>query len=149
MDNVVNAEKACLSADHTIVECVGYNAGSDVPVSSKTYSTTGTSAASGTSTPGEVCALLRWSTAARTSKNHPIYLFNYYHCPIVDNTYTNRDKLKSTQKTEISTYASAWIAGFSDGTHTCVRAGPNGATATGSLTEEWVTHRDFPYSSSV
>jgi hypothetical protein len=32
---------------------------------------------------------------------------------------------------------------------TLVRAGPNGATATGSLVEEYVTHRDFPYTSSV
>jgi hypothetical protein len=149
MDNIVAAEHLCLSADHTIVECIGYAAGSDVPVSSKTYSTVGTSAAAGASTPGEACALLRWSTTARTSKNHPVYLFNYFHCPIVDLTYINRDKIKSTMRTEIGTYASAWISGFSDGSHTLVRAGPNGATATGHFEETYATHRDFPYSASA
>jgi hypothetical protein len=148
-DAVVTAEKACLTPSVTIVSTTGYAAGSDVPVFSKTYSTAGTFAGSGQLPPGEAAALLRYSTTARTSKNHPIYLFNYMHAPICSTSTNHQDELTSGQKTAYDTYAAAWISGFSDGVHTCVRAGPNGATATGHFTEEYVTHRDFPYSRSA
>lgn len=148
-DAVVAAEKAIYVSAHTIVSAVGYAAGSDVPVASKSYSQAGTGSFGGQNDPLEVVALLRWSTTARTSKNHPIYLFNYFHGARSVSTGTDWDKLDSAQKTAIGTYAAAWISGFSDGTHTCVRAGPNGATATGHFEEEYVTHRDFPYSRSA
>lgn len=151
MDNVVTAEKACFSSDVTIIECIGYGAGSDVPVATKTYSTAGTLTISGGSVfaPGEVVALVRYATNARTTKNHPIYLFNYYHAVCVENGPTNKDLLDPNTKTAMTTYSSSWISGFSDGTITAVRASPNGAAATGSLTEEYVTHRDFPHSPSL
>ncbi len=152
MDNVTTAEKACLGANITIVEALGYAAGSDVPVATKTYSLTGTfSGGAGVSfSPGEVCGLIRWATAARTTKNHPIYCFAYMHSPAVHGaTSTTVDNLDSGQRTAYGTYASSWISGFSDGTITAVRASPNGAAATGSLVEEYVTHRDFPYTTSV
>lgn len=151
MDNIVTAEKATMASYMTIVECVGYAAGSDVPVSTKNYTTVGTLAGvTGDNSPGEVCALVRYSTAARTTKNHPIYLFNYYHGVVCQNaSVAVLDKLDAAQKTAFGTYASAWIAGFSDGTITAVRAGPNGQAATGSIVEEYVTHRDFPYSPSL
>jgi hypothetical protein len=149
MDNIVTAEKAVFTSDVTIVECVGYAAGSDVPVATKTYSTAGTLSSSGNlPMPGECAALTRYSTSARTSKNHPVYLFNYYHgarCSSLSGT----DGLFGTQRTALETYAGSWISGFSDGTITAVRAGPNGATASGHETGTYVTHRDFPYSSSV
>jgi len=152
MDNVVAAEKLIFDGNTTIVDVLGYAAGSEVPVAEKTYSTVGTNAGTAPSsmTPGEVAALVRYSTAARTSKNHPIYLFNYYHRPYVVSTdHTTFDKLGASTKTLMDTYAGAWISGFSDGTLTLVRASPNGAAATGHVTEEYVTHRDFPYTSSV
>lgn len=149
MDNVTAAEKLIFPATQTIVAAIGYEAGSDVPVSSKTYSLVGTNATSGSTMPGEVCALLRWSTTARSVKNHPIYLFNYYHAPLRASGVTSGDALASGQKSTIDTYAAAWISGFSDGSHTLVRAGPNGTTATGSFTESEYTHRDFPYSRSA
>jgi hypothetical protein len=98
---------------------------------------------------GEVCALVRYSTAARTTKNHPIYLFNYHHAAIVNGHVSDVDHLDANQRTNLGTFAAAWVAGFSDGTHTLVRASPNGAAATGYLVEEYVTHRDFPSSTSV
>lgn len=141
---VVAAEALCLSNRHTIVEAIGYAAGSDVPVFTKTYTTVGSLNATGANNPpGEACALLRWSTTARTSKNHPIYLFNYIHQPIAASS-SSPDTVISSQLTAFATYMAAWIAGFSDGTNTLVRAGPNGATATGSLAESFITHRDFP-----
>jgi len=149
-DAVVNAEKAMHANTNTIVETIGYAAGSEVPVFSKTYSTAGTLSPGtlGKFTPSPVAALLRWATAARSVKNHPIYLFNYYHGVLIDWT-TSVDILYATQKSAIDTYAGSWISGFSDGSLTLVRAGPNGATATGHQCEEYVTHRDFPYTSSV
>lgn len=148
-DAIVTAEKAIFTSDVTIVEALCYAAGSDVPVASKTYSTAGTLSNTGNlPMPGECVAILRYSTAARTTKNHPVYLFNYFHgarCSSISGT----DGLFGTQRTAIETYAGSWISGFSDGSITAVRAGPNGASATGHETGTYVTHRDFPYSSSV
>lgn len=151
MDAVVTAEKAIYNGSVTIIEGIGYAAGSDVPVATKVYSTAGTLTplAGSSDTPGEVAALVRYSTAARTTKNHPIYLFNYYHRAHVLASTGFPDTLDGTTKTAMQTYATAWITGFSDGTITAVRASPNGAAATGSIVEEYVTHRDFPYQTSV
>lgn len=151
MDAVVLAEKACHQSNTVIVECIGYAAGSDVPVASKVYSTAGTVTPGGSSYPqaGEVAALIRWSTAAKTTKNHPIYLFSYMHGVWNDASGGDVDLLDTTMKTAYETYATDWITGFTDGVITAVRASPNGAVATGSLLEEYTTHRDFPYQSSV
>jgi hypothetical protein len=149
MDAVTAAEKAIFPAATVIVAAIGYAAGSDSPVSSKTYSLSGTNPLSGSQMPGESVALLRWATAARSTKNHPIYLFNYFHSAMRAASPTTTDTLHPTQRSAIDTYAAAWIAGFSDGTLTLKRAGPNGANATGSFTEEFFTHRDFPYSPSA
>lgn len=142
-DAIVAAEKLVFPNTVNINEALGYAAGSDVPVATKSYSQLGTaSLTSGGATPGDVAALVRYATTARTPKNHPVYLFNYYHG--VWNQSGDVDKLNAGELTLFSTYANAWISGFSDGTITCVRAGPNGATATGSLVETYLTHRDFP-----
>lgn len=144
MDNVVAAEALAIDSWSTIVEAVGYAAGSDVPVASKTYSTSGHTYTSTFGTPADAANLVRYSTTARTSKNHPIYLFNYYHAPRVDNSPGIADTMAAAQVTAFGVYADAWLAGFSDGTNTYVRAGPNGATATSRLIETLITHRDFP-----
>lgn len=150
-DAVTAAEKLTLSTVTTIIETIGYAAGSDVPVASKTYSLAGTvSPVSGAApAPGEVAALVRYSTTARTVKNHPIYLFNYIHRPWLLTSGSNSDKLDANQKTALTTYAGAWITGFSDGSITAVRASPQGAAATGAIVEEYVTHRDFPHTPSL
>lgn len=151
MDNVVNAEKAVHDSNVTIIGAVGYAAGSDTPVASKVYTTAGTLTPGGSdvTAPGEVAALIRWSTSARTTKNHPIYLFAYIHQALVGNTHTTNDTLASAQKTALTTYGTSWISGFSDGSITAVRASPQGAAATGVVVEEYVTHRDFPHTPSL
>lgn len=142
-DAVVTAEKACYSSGTTIVETFGYAAGSEVPVFSKTYSTAGTlSVGTSPAMPGDAAILVRYATAVRTSKNHPLYLFNYYHGVYGSGTV---DQILAAQSTAFGTYASTWVgAGYSDGTTSYNRAGPRGATATGSLVETYVHHRDFP-----
>jgi hypothetical protein len=142
-DAIVLKEKAIYDSTVTIVSCIGYAAGSDVPVATKAYTTAGTYTPTGQIGPGDSASLIRYTTTARTSKNHPIYLYNYYHRPDCQTT-PNQDLLYSNYKTALQTYAGFWISGFSDGTITAVRAGPNGATATGYIAEQYVTHRDLP-----
>lgn len=142
-DAIVTAEKAIHNTGITITETIGYAAGSEVPVFSKTYSTAGTGAfGTGTLMPGDVAAYVRFSTTARSTKNHPVYLANYYHG--VFNATGLADTLNAAEKTALQTYAGSWISGFSDGTNTYNRAGPNGATATGYTVMPLLTHRDFP-----
>jgi len=62
---------------------------------------------------------------------------------------TNYDKVDTTQKTAMNTYAAGWVSGITAGGVTAVRATPAGHVATGVLIEQWITHRDFPPSSSV
>lgn len=143
-DAVVTSEKGNYTSDVTIVGTVGYAAGSEVPVFSKSYSTAGVGTwGSAPLAPGDAAILLRYSTTARTSKNHPVYLFNYFH-GVYTSGIAAPDVPNPTMKGQIDTYAAAWISGFSDGTNTLVRAGPNGATATGHFVETYITHRDFP-----
>jgi hypothetical protein len=151
MDNVTTAEKAIFLNYVTIVEAYGYAAGSDVSVAEKAYSLTGTltAVAGAVPTPGEVAALVRYSTANRSTKNHPIYLFNYYHGAAVPNSTTLNDSLDENQEAAMATYAASWISGFSDGSITATRASPAGHAATGVTVEEYVTHRDFPYTRSL
>lgn len=151
MDNIVLFEKVCLNSNLTIVAGTAYAAGSEVPVASKTYSTAGTgSGYTGSPAVGEACGLIRYSTAARTSKNHPIYLYNYMHGTYHQNASASvYDLLDATQKTQYGTYAAKWLTGFTDGTITAVRASPQGAAATGQTVEEYVTHRDFPPTTSL
>ena len=144
-DAIVLQEKAVFTNRVTIVNAIGYAAGSDVPVATKAYSTVGTGTfGDAEAAPGECAALVRYATTARTPKNHPVYLFNYYHGIGWDTTEGVVDELGPSQKTALTTYANDWITGFSDGTITAVRAGPNGATATGALVADFITHRDFP-----
>jgi hypothetical protein len=151
MDNVVAAEKLIYPGAVTIIDAVGYAAGSDVPVAEKAYTTAGTNTGAGghVAVPLEVAALCRWSTAARSTKNHPIYCFSYWHACLINSSAASNELLDATQKSTMQTYAAAWISGFSDGSITAVRATPNGAAATGSVVEEYTTHRDFPYTSSL
>lgn len=151
MDAVTAAEKAALTPVNTIVEAIGYAAGSDVPVSTKTYSLAGTmsSLSGGAYCPGEVAGLVRYATNARSTKNHPIYCFNYYHGVAILSGAGTEDQLLAALKSAMQTYANSWVSGFSDGSITAVRATPQGAAATGAFIEEYVTHRDFPYSRSA
>jgi hypothetical protein len=150
-DTIVNVEKGIHIPSVIITACHGYATGSDVAVRSKVYATAGTlsGGASSRYAPGEVAALGRCTTGARTTKNHPIYLFSYYHHVLVQDGSIPCDKLDANQKSAIDSYLDTWVSGFSDGTNTYVRASPRGAAATGAICEQYVTHRDFPPTTSV
>lgn len=143
-DAILPYEKQLITSGLHVVEAIGYAAGSDVPVWSFTYNAAGTASydSSDGPCPSDVAALLRYATTARTSKNHPIYLFSYYHNAYRE-TSSGIDSISLELKSEIEAFGTAWIAGFSDGTNTYVRSGPNGATGTSRSVEDYLTHRDF------
>src|SRR5690242_313403 len=143
----VNLDKTVVDSTIHVVAATGYAAGSDVPVYEWAGSVAGTcSAADNTRVPGDCVGLIRYATTARTAKNHPIYLFNYYH-GVNTGGFDGGDQADHVNNGWVTAYAAladAWLAGLSDGTHTLVRAGPNGATAISRFVEPLITHRDFP-----
>lgn len=144
-DNIVAELKNDIYAGSEIVEVVGYTAASDVAVAQKSYTQAGLIplATGDHYTPGEAVALLRWSTPARTSKNHPIYLFNYFHG--VAASSGEPDKPSNDIKSGITNFANFLQgSGFTDGVNVYTRAGPNGVTAGAHQVDTYLTHRDFP-----
>jgi hypothetical protein len=149
-DAITAAEKLIYKSEATggakIVEAIGYAPGSEVPVATKAYSLDGTATPSGyLPVPGDVAALIRYSTPDRSTKNHPVYCFNYYHTIGADGTLPGGDVVNAAQKVLLQTYAAAWISGFSDGTTTFHRSRPTGDLVTGSTVQNYLTHRDLPH----
>lgn len=150
-DAIVAAEKAIYDSDIEIVEAIGNDAASATStnphgnaVFTKTYTTVGTGnfSVDGRRSPGDACSLLRFSTPARSSRNHPVYLFNYFHG--VYQTTGDPDVMSPTQKTAVQLYGTGWVGGYSDGTENHERCGPHGAVATARVCDGVVRHRDFP-----
>lgn len=142
-DFVVNLEKALIPTNGSIVQTVGYDAGSEIPVRTKAYATAGTLSLVGIpQAPGDCAMLVRYSTADRSAKNHPIYLFSYYHNVLIG-TIATPDVIHSSQSTAGTTYANAWVTGMTVGGDTHRRTGPYGHVATAALVSTQVKHRDF------
>ncbi len=141
---IIAAEKAIYASDTTIIGATGYNADSDVPIYSEIFSVAGTLTPAGSDKKfaGDCAALTRFSTDQQTSKNHPIYLFNYYHSMWCDPT-TGPDSIASGEHTALLAYAASWLTGFSDGTNTYTRGGPRGAAALVRTVPGLITHRDL------
>lgn len=138
-------ERATLDVASHLVRYTGYEAGSDVPVFSSEVNLVGTATYDATDipTPGDTAALVRYSTTQRTSKNHPIYLFNYYHDAKFESA-AGADTISLQFKSSLENLATLWVGGFTVGGATIKRCGPNGAVAQGSFVETFLTHRDFP-----
>lgn len=150
-DLVVAAEKLIYAGDVTIVEAIGYDSGSATStnphgdaVFTKTYTTagTGTFDSSGPAAPGDCAAFVRYSTPARSTKNHPVYLSNYYHG--VYSEAGGGDNLLTAQLGAMETYQNHWINGFLADGSLRERCGPRGAVATGGMVSPVIRHRDFP-----
>lgn len=146
---IIAAEKALYlpiaSGGATIVEAVGYAGGSEIPVFTAAYSTAGTGSFAGyVPQASDVAGLIRYSTPDRSSKNHPIYCFNYYHAVGSAGTFANLDAMDAAQLAAFGVYGADWIAGFSDGANTYKRSRPNGNTCNGYFVEPSLTHRDLP-----
>jgi hypothetical protein len=149
-DAIVAAEKAIYPTygayGISIVEAVGYGPGSEIPVFTKAYSVAATgSTFSGAPGPGDCAVLVRYSTPDRSTKNHPVYCFNYYHGVAFSSSGTAPDNVLAAQVTAMQTYGAAWLTGFSDGTTTFKRSRPTGDLCTGVFVNPLVTHRDLPH----
>lgn len=142
---VVAAEKLCMANTCGFDQWVAYGPGSDLPLFSGTLTGTGALSGGGSDVeaPLEVCALVRWDTDQRSSKNHAIYLYSYIHAVILQGS-AGAEKVQAAQLALLNTYATAWVSGFSDGVNTYKRAGPRGAVAQAGHAEQYSTHRDFP-----
>lgn len=144
-DALVLLEKTIHLSDAQIVACLGYAPGSDVAVASKTYTTAGTLTLSGAAlTPGECSAILRMATTKRSTKNHPVYVFSYYHHVAYTTASGSSDVLAAGQKTAIESYGNQWLTGFSVAGRTYKRTTPDGHATTGRVCDTWIGHRDFP-----
>jgi hypothetical protein len=149
-DAITAAEKLCHIAAVTIVETVGNDATSATStnlngnsVFSKTYALAGTAALSNfKSEPGDVAAVLRFTTDARSVKNHPIYLFKFFH-GVSGDSAGDRDHVNPDQIGLYNAYGASWIAGFSDGVNSRVLCGPHGAVALTRACKDLLTHRDL------
>jgi hypothetical protein len=142
-DAIVAAEKLQFTSVVTIVKAVGYAAGSDIPIFTKVYTTAGTGTPTNfAQTPGDTAALVKFATDAFSVRNHPIYLWSWYH-GVGYSTTAAIDLLNAPMKVLMETYATAWITGFSDGTNTYHRAGPRGAVALSRTVDPYIRHRDF------
>jgi hypothetical protein len=144
-DNFQTELLAAIPSFHTLVSNIGYHPGSEVPVWSRTRNSAGTLVTTGNPdpTPGDCAVTIRWDTTQRTSKNHPIYLFNYFHGATRDGS--TRDTIYGPQKSALEALADKWLAGNVDASGTvCHRAGPHGAVAQARYVNQYITHRDFP-----
>jgi hypothetical protein len=139
-----NQELVQYTTKVTIVDAIWYAAGSDVPVSTSHPTGACTLATAGhVETPGDCASLLRFSTTQRTSKNHPIYLFKYFHDVRYD-TGGNADTVSPVQSGRNLTLGNLLVAGITQGAVTYKVAGPQGAVGQGVVAEPLITHRDFP-----
>jgi hypothetical protein len=148
-DAVIAAEKAAHISAVRIIRVTGHKAGVKPRDFFHDYLALGTQvagtlaiAAANDPNPGDVAAWVRWATDQFTTKGKPIFLRSYMHCVCSGNTQATCDTLQTTQKTAFETYATAWNTGFSDGTTTHARSGPNGAVGlTPVLASQFVTTR--------
>lgn len=143
-DAITNVEKTCFNGAVTIVRAQGFAPGSDVPIASKSYSLGCTNGAAGSPTPGECAAILRCATTKRSTKNHPVFVFSYFHHAIKAVGDNSGDVLDSVQRTSLTTYAAGWRTGFTAGGITAIRCTPDGHPVTGELVDNYIGHRDFP-----
>lgn len=142
-DELKDREKLLFNGSTGIVAAHGYAPGSDIAVASATYSQLGTGSFSGAATPGEVALIARLATTKRTTKNHPVYVFSYYHEVLRESGDTTGDVPDANQRIAIGTYTSAWHTGITVGGRTYKRTTPDGAAVTGYAIDAWLGHRDF------
>lgn len=144
-DAVTTAEKAIHISNVTIIAAHGYAPGSEVAVANKTYSLAGTLASSGaSSTPGECAAVLRMATTKRSTKNHTVYVFSYYHQATYSTAGGDANTLLTAQRNAIDAYATTWMNGHTVGGRSFKRTTPDGAATTGHAVDAFIGHRDFP-----
>lgn len=142
-DAVNLIEKTIYDPRVKIVENLGFNPGSDVPVATKQVTIAGTGSFIGLQgVPGDCAAVLRMATTKRSKKNHPVYLFSYFHQAVQDQA-VNQDVLHATQRNAIQLYGNDWLNGIVVSGRSYKRCTPDGHATTGATVNQYIGHRDF------
>ena len=143
-DEYVANAKTWITSNSSIVEAIGYNGGSFMPVFSKVYSTAGTATTGGHDhMPLEAAMLVRGSTDVRSVRNHPVYIMKFIH-GVVHDSSTAAETPEAGQVSALQGSVNEFVAGVTDGTNVRKWAGPRGAVVQAANVETYVTHRDFP-----
>lgn len=143
-DALWNVVKSGVPARNTLVETIAYNPGSFLPVYTSSYGAAGTyTDTANPQAPGEACMLWKMTTDQRTTKNHPIYLFKWWHGMQTDGA-TSPDTLRAGIQTTNAGHATTLMAGLSDGTLTRKYCGPFGAVAQSASVNTQLHIREFP-----
>lgn len=147
-DNIFNflrdELKAVTLTESNLIEYIGYHRGSDVPVYTRTATTAGTYPATGNPVmPLEVAVLARMTTDARTSKNHPIYGFKYFH-NIQNDGGSDHEKARVGYVSTLGGQLADILTGIPDGTTTRQWCDARGAVFQSRFVLPELTHRDFP-----
>lgn len=144
-DALVVYEKSIFSPDVTIIGAHGYAPGSEVAVYNGTLSVPGTRPTSLlVDAPGDCCLVLRMATTKKSTKNHTVYCFSYYHSVLMDKAVGSPDTPDSGQLAAVQTLGDAWKDGFTAGGRLYHRTTPDGHLTTGAAASPFIGHRDFP-----
>lgn len=139
-----NIIKICIPSRVTLVEATAYNAGSFLPVYTHTFGATGTYTDSANpQAAGEMCMLWKMTTDQRSTKNHPIYLFKWFH-GMQSEGATSPDTLRAGIQSTAAGQLTSLLAGINDGTNTRKYCGPRGAVAQSGSVNTLLHAREFP-----
>jgi len=145
MDAIVLAEKAIHTSSVAIVQALGYAPGSEVAVAQQDYATNGTlNVGTGVPVPGDCAVVLRMATTKKSSKNHTVFVFSYYHRAHFNAASDPPDTLLPAQRTAVTNYAISWLNGITVAGRPYKRCTPDGHLVTGQVVDQFIGHRDFP-----
>lgn len=132
-----------LSSTSRVVEAIGTNGGSDIPLYTKPYTAYGTwDDQYNYPTPLQCAALVKITTTARSVKNHPIYLFKYLHAVYYESK-AHKDYTAPGQASGFVAEIQDWCDGITTPNETRKVCGPRGAVGQTASIDEFITHRDF------
>jgi len=148
-DSLISAlavyEKAIFNANCSIIAAHGYAPGSEVAVKNSTLSIAGTGPISSVvELPGDCALVLRMATTKKSTKNHTVYCFSYFHAVLGDTSLGSGDTAISSQTAAVQALGDAWKNGFTAGGRTYKRTTPDGHLVTGAAVDPYIGHRDFP-----
>jgi len=139
-------EKAIFNANVQIVGAHGYAPDSEVAIYNETMGVPGTGPITGVvELPGDCAIVLRQATTKKSTKNHTVYCFSYYHGVLADTALGSGDNAIASQNTAVLTLGQAWQTGFTAGGRTYKRTTPDGHLVTGAAVAPYIGHRDFPH----
>jgi hypothetical protein len=94
--------------------------------------------------PGDAALVLRQATTKKSTKNHTVYCFSYFHGVLGDLSLGSPDTALSSQTAAVLALGQAWNNGFTAGGRTYKRTTPDGHAVTGAAVDPFIGHRDFP-----